>query len=109
MARKTCKPAIMDIGSDLVITDSNARQVGGTWVSGTIAGHSFDALVFAEHAEFRDDEIGDSKISKLSIFCGNREVYSWDRGLDQPATTQAAQEIVDFLAAGLADHVFAAA
>jgi len=34
-------------------------------------------------------------------------VFNWDRGMDQPAETDLAQAIVDFLAAGLADLTYA--
>ena len=33
-------------------------------------------------------------------------VFNWDRGPDVPAAGGLARDIVDFLAAGLADHVF---
>lgn len=81
---------------------------GGAWVIGKIAGHRFDALVFPEHAESPDFELGDSRISKLWLqrIEDRATVYNWDRGADvQPATPIAAQ-IVDLLAAGLAEHVF---
>src|SRR6478672_7382051 len=42
-------------------------SAGGAWVSGTIADHRFDALVFPEHAEVPEYELGDSRISKLWI------------------------------------------
>ena len=37
-----------------------------------------------------------------------KTVFNWDRGMDQPATTDLALAIVDFLAAGLADLIYAA-
>lgn len=57
----------------------------------------------------REWEIGDSRISKLWVqrLADKMAVFNWDRGLDQPAATDLAQAIVDFLAAGLADHVYA--
>ena len=91
------------LGDDLEITKTTRRAYGGgTWVSGTIAGHRFDALV----SECEEYEIGDSRISKLWIqrTADKRTVFNWDRGPDQPATTDLAQAIVDFLAAGLADN-----
>ena len=94
------------LGDDLEITKTTRRASGGgTWVSGTIAGHRFDALVFPEHAESEEYEIGDSRISKLWIqrTADKRTVFNWDRGPDQPAKTDLVQAIVDFLAAGLAD------
>ena len=58
----------LDLGDDLRITKITRRASGGgTWVCGTIAGHRFDALVFPEHAENPEWEIGDSRISKLWV------------------------------------------
>ena len=107
-ARQTKNNAI-DIGDDLVITKTTRRtSAPGTWVKGTLNGHRFDALVFAEHAECPDYELGDSRISKLWIqsLADHRVVANFDRGWDiRPATT-IAQAIVDFLAAGLAEHTY---
>ena len=60
--------AAIEIGDDLAITKTTRRAAGaGTWVIGTLNGHRFDALVFPEHAECPDYELGDSRISKLWI------------------------------------------
>ena len=99
-----------DLGDNFQITKTSRRASGGgTWVSGTIAGHRFDALVFPEHAECEDYEVGDSRISKLWVqrLADQQTVFHWDRGLDVAAVTDLAQAIVDFLSAGLADHVYA--
>ena len=93
---------------DLVITKTARQDAGGsgTWISGTVDGEfRFDALVFPQHADEAEYELGESKISKLWIAkVGTREtVYSFDRGLDRPATTPAVQGIVAFLCDGLAD------
>lgn len=99
----------IDIGDDLVITKTTRRASGmGTWVCGRLHGHRFDALVFPAHAENREWEIGDSRISKLWIqrLEDQREVYNWDRGLDVPAANERVQDIVGFLCAGLADHTY---
>ena len=99
-----------EIGDDLEITKTTRRNAGsGTWVIGSLNNHKFEALVFPEHAECADYEIGDSKISKLWIqrLADKKEVYNWDRGLDTPAADKTAQAIVDFLCAGLAEHVYA--
>ena len=103
-------PFEFDLGDDLRITKTTRRASGGgTWVCGTIAGHRFDALVFPEHAEVAEYELGDSRISKLWVqrLADKKPVFNWDRGLDQPAETDLAQAIVDFLAAGLADQTYA--
>lgn len=96
---------------DLEITRVTRRASGGgVWVSGTIDGeYRFDALVFPEHAEVADYELGDSRISKLWIArLKNKEtVFSWDRGLDIPAASAKTQAVVGFLAAGLADLIYA--
>jgi hypothetical protein len=100
----------IEVGDDLQITKVTRRASGGgTWVCGRLAGHRFDALVFPEHAENREWELGDSRISKLWVqrLADRREVFNWDRGADVPAADATAQAIVDFLAAGLADHVYA--
>lgn len=98
-----------DMGDDLEITNVSRRASGsGTWVSGTIAGYRFDALVFPEHADNPDWELGDSRISKLWIArLKNKEtVFNWDRGLDMPAASNKTQAVVDVLCAGLAEHIY---
>lgn len=97
-----------DLGCDFRITKTSRRDLGGgTWVCGTIAGHRFDALVFPEHAECEEYELGRSKISKLWVqrLADKKTVFNWDRGLDIDATTDLAQAIVDFLAEGLSNIV----
>lgn len=99
-----------DIGDDLDITKVTKRtSAPGTWVDGTLAGHRFNALVFPEHAEIADYELGQSKISKLWVqrISDKKVVFHWDRGLDLKADDATVAAIVDFLCAGLADYVFA--
>ena len=99
----------LELGDDLRITKTTRRAAGaGTWVCGTIAGHRFDALVFPEHADNPEWEIGDSRISKLWVqrLADRRTVFNWDRGADVPAADPVANAIVDFLCAGLAEHVY---
>src|ERR1041384_2813337 len=83
-------------------------SVGGTWVTGTIAGHYFEALVFPEHAECESYELGDSRISKLFLRRSvDREVVAnFDRGWDIEPTNDLARRLVDLLAAGLAECIF---
>ena len=103
-------PDDLDLGHDLDITKTTRRAAGaGTWVSGTLMGHCFEALVFPEHAENPDYEIGDSRISKLWIrrSADKREVFNWDRGADIEAADDTTRQIVSFLAEGLADFVYA--
>lgn len=98
-----------DLGDDLKITKNEGRQnVGGTWVSGSIAGHTFQVLVFPEHAECEEYELGTSRISKLWLRrqADRQVVANFDRGWDLEPTTDAAREIVGFLAAGIAEHTF---
>ena len=65
--------------------------------------------LFPEHADNPEWEIGDSRISKLWIqrLADKRTVFNWDRGADVPAADHVVACIVDFLAAGLADHIYA--
>ena len=100
----------LDLGDDLVIKKKTRREsASGTWVVGSLHGYKFNALVFPEHAENRDWEIGDSKISKLWIqrMSDRKTVFNWDRGADIAATDTTVQAIVDFLGAGLAEYTFA--
>lgn len=101
-----------DLLSTLRITRNAGRRSagggGGRWVGGTIAGHSFEALVFPEHAECESYELDKSRISKLWL----REkrtrttVANFDRGWDIRPTTPLAARLVDLLAAGLAETIF---
>jgi hypothetical protein len=77
-------------------------------VIGTIAGHRFDVLVFPEHAECPDYELGNSRISKIWLqrIADKATVANFDRGWDIRPTTKIATAIVDFLAAGLAEHTY---
>ncbi len=106
-------PANDDLGFDLTITRLTRRPApsGGSWVSGTVAGHRFDALLFADHAENPDYELGRSRISKLWVkrLADRATVFNFDRGLDVPAADPAAERIVGFLTEGLADLALAAA
>ncbi len=94
----------------LVIKKVQRRtSCGGAWVTGTIAEHRFDALVFPEPATNREWEVGgDSRISKLWVqrISDKATVYNWDRGADIEPTTELAGVIVGLLAAGLADHIW---
>ena len=99
-----------EIGDDLRITRTTRRASGGgTWVIGTLAGHRFDALVFPEHAESPEFELGQSRISKLWVkrLSDGKTVVNFDRGWDIRPTDATAIAVMDFLAAGLAllvDH-----
>ena len=99
-----------DLADSLKITKTEGRQLNapGTWVSGTIAGHNFQVLVFEGHAETEEYELGTSRISKLWLRrqADRHVVANFDRGWDLQPTTDEARAIVDFLAAGIAEHVF---
>ena len=107
---KTNNDGANDIDLDLTITKIDRRTMGGgTWVIGTVNDqYKFNALVFAEHAESEDYELGKSKISKLWIerTADHKTLFNFDRGLDVPAANTEIQVIVDFLSTGLADLVF---
>ncbi len=95
---------------DLEITKTSRRASGaGTWVGGTINDeYRFDALVFPEHAEVSEYEIGDSRISKLWVqqLSDKQTVFNWDRGADTPASTPEVAALVEFLCVGLADFAY---
>ncbi len=99
----------MEIAEDLVFEKTEPRKAcGGTWTNGTLNGHRFSALVFPEHADTPEYEIGESRISKLWLqrLSDKKMVYNWDRGLDVPPADERAQEIVRFLCEGLAFSVY---
>ncbi len=108
------KPApVMDTDAEAIIeslsiTKREGRPTGGNWVSGTIAGHAFEALVFPQHAECESYELADSRISKLNITheVTKRTVASFDRGWDITPNSEMATAIVHVLAAGLAETIF---
>ncbi len=97
-----------EIIASLCITKRDGRPTGGTWVSGTIAGHAFEALVFPQHAECESYELAQSRISKLHLThqITKRTAASFDRGWDARPTTDMAKAIVDVLASGLAETTF---
>ncbi|MEW6197738.1 MAG: hypothetical protein AB1601_03610 [Planctomycetota bacterium] len=102
-------PDASEILETLRITKVQRRtSCGGSWVVGTIAGHRFDALVFPEHAESPDFELGDSRISKLWLkhLDTRTTAANFDRGWDIRPTTPIAATIVDLLAAGLAETIY---
>src|SRR5688500_16953325 len=91
--------ALEDLDLEITAIRRQALGGGGTWVDGRLAGHQFQALVFAEHADISEFELGgDSRISKLWLkrLADGREVYNWDRGLDVPAADATADRIVGF-------------
>ena len=99
----------LDIGDDLEITKTTRRAAGaGSWVTGKLNGHSFSALVFPEHAERPEYELGNSRISKLWLRreADKQTVCNFDRGWDIRPQTGEADLIVDFLAEGLAEHTY---
>lgn len=99
-----------DVDCDVTITKAERQaSTKGVRVSGQVAGHRFEALVFAERAQRPEWELSGSRISKLWLQrqADGRVVFNWDRGPDVPDVDTLAQALVDFLAAGLADHVFA--
>jgi hypothetical protein len=96
---------------DLTITkiSNRNRNVGGSWVQGKMNDqYQFEALVFADHAESEEYELGRSKISKLWIqqISDRKTMFNFDRGLDVPAANTEIQVVVDFLCEGLSDLVF---
>jgi hypothetical protein len=96
-----------DLIETLRITKVEQRNAGGSWVRGTLGGHRFNALIFPEHAENPEWELGDSRISKLWVQrISDRAVVAYfERGWDLRPRTEAASQIVDLLAGGLAEMV----
>ncbi len=100
---------VLDVGDDMVIMKTTRRAAGaGTWATGTIAGHHFEGLVFPEHAECQDFELGASRISKLWLqeLYDEKTVVNFDRGWDVRPRTKIAAAIVDFLVANLAERIY---
>ena len=102
--------SVLDLGEDLQLR-IRRRPSGfaGTWVSGSLHGYVFDALVFPAHAEQTDYELfGNSQISKLWLrrISDRVTVFNWDRGEDVPAADAEVAAVVEFLAEGLAESVF---
>ena len=85
------------------------RSIGGTWVHGKVGPYKYQALVFPEHADNEDWELGRSQISKLWVAKGNFPVFSWDRGLDKAAEMVVEHQAVNLLKDNLARMVFGAA
>ena len=104
-------PAALESGdmlATLTITQRTARATGGEWVSGTIAGHAFEALVFRQHAKEPGFELADTRVSKLWLqeSASKREVACFERGWTREPETEAAKAIVGLLAEGLGEHLF---
>jgi hypothetical protein len=101
-------PSDDDLLGTLRLHVGKTRGVGGRWVSGTIGGHEFEALVFPEHAESESYELGQSRICKVWLRDQNTKttVANFDRGWDIEPTTEMAKRLIDLLAAGLAETVF---
>lgn len=105
-----------DVSWDMEIKSVKKRAFafgddGAKWVSGTMSGYEFSALVFPMPAENRAWEVGGtSRISKLEIkkigAGWDESTYRWDRGLDRAPTDKVTAAIVGFLCEGLAEHIF---
>lgn len=108
--RATAWPPRNTVGEKSILGIHRRRAAaGGTWVIGSVAGHRFEALVFPDHAECEEYELGESRISKLwiQILADHQTVANFDRGWDILPKSNAVWAIVDFLAAGLADLIYA--
>jgi hypothetical protein len=79
------------------------------WVLGCIERHTFCALLNPRHSLKPGIELGESLISELCLrqMADHRLVAAYDRGWDLEPTTQSARQIVDYLTAHLAEHVYA--
>ena len=86
---------------------SKRKSAPGSWVTGTIGGHRFEALVFPEPAENPEYEIPGSNMSKFWLAdAAGHAVACFDRGWELKPATETAQRITDLLAAGLAETVY---
>jgi hypothetical protein len=97
-----------DIGDDLQISEITPRKsAGGIWVTGSLNGHRFEALVFNDHADHPENEMGLSRIAKFRLRreSDQKEVCHFDRGWNLEPATDEAIAIANFLAAGLAEVV----
>jgi len=69
----------LDLGHDLEITKTTRRASGsGTWISWTLSGHRFEALVFPEHADNPNGRSATaaSRSSGFSGLADKREVFN---------------------------------
>ena len=83
------------------------RQMGGTWVAGTVGGFGFLALVFPKHADNPRCEIGKSLISKMEIRGTTGYLaYNWDRGLDVKPENAETKVVLALLCKDLARLTF---
>lgn len=90
-------------------TVDHRLTVGGAWVRGRIAGHWFEALVFAEPAAKPAWEVtAGCRMSKLWLkrIEDGIVVYNWDRGEDIGPRSEIAGRIIEILADGLAHLVW---
>jgi len=100
------------LGHDLRITNVERGLSGiGTWVSGTVNGHFFQAKIFPKHSPNQDWEIGRSRISKLGLkrLEDDRVVFHWDRGAEKLPKDPLGKErdtiaTVDLLTTGALDR-----
>ena len=105
----TRKANAYELGDDLVIIKTSRRAAaGGTWVYGTIAGYRFDALGFPGTCRMPGLRVGrQPHLEALDCPAQDKEtVFNWDRGMDIPAASAKTQAVVDFLADGLAEHIY---
>jgi hypothetical protein len=95
------------LGARVIRKVTKRTSAPGSWVTGTIAGHRFEALVFPEPASDPAFEIEGSNISKFWLGDeSGRALADFDRGWNLKPTTELAQRITDLLAAGLAETVY---
>lgn len=101
-------PPTKNMMPDVQIIAIKPRLVGGAWATGHVEGHHFTALIFPKHATTPGYELGDSRISKMTVkrIRNGTTVFEWERGLSVPVTDWEAAGVVSALTTVLADLVF---
>lgn len=104
--RKMNGPLNWNVAGNQGFSRFHKRQA--VWVDGSVDGCKFQALVFPAHAESESFELGTSRISKLWVARGGRQVAAFERGWDQQPVAAADKAVVARIEAELADKVFGA-
>ncbi len=100
----------LELGDDLRITKKTRQAAGaGTWAAGRSRDTASTPWCSPSTPTTPSGKSARAASRKLWVqrIADKRTVYHWDRGENSPALTGEATAIVDFLCAGLAEHVYA--